>query len=174
MEILAFVFSILGQIMIITASLLKGKRMKLILLLLVGANFSYATSYVLNGTGINGAASCYLGGLIAIVSYFFDSKGKQSPHWLLAIYAALFAAVNIIFGTDILLTILAIAATMCFVISIAQPNGKMFRFWTIGNLVCWITFDIISGTYSTLLAHSCQLAGTILGVILHDRKEKAA
>lgn len=171
MEILAYIFSILGQIMIISASLIKGRRMKLILLLVFGANFSYATSYVLNGTGINGAASCYLGSILAVVNYFFDAKNKKLPRWLLFVYAALFVAVNVIFGNDVILTLLAIVATMCFVMGIAQTSGKKYRFWTCCNLVFWITFDIISHSYSTLLAHSCQMAGTILGMILHDRKE---
>lgn len=174
MEILAYIFSILGQILIISASLIKGNRMKLILLLVFGANFSYATSYIFNGTGINGAASCYLGGILAIVNYFFDVRDRKPPRWLLVIYAALFVAVNVYFGTDVLPTVLAIVATLCFVMSIAQSSGKKYRFWTIANLVFWIVFDIISGTYSTLLAHSIQMAGTILGVILHDRKEKPA
>ena len=172
MELLAYIFSILGQIFIISASLIKGNRMKLILLLVFAANFSYATSYVFNDGGINGAASCYLGGILAIVNYFFDANGKKPPRWLLVIYGLLFVAVNIIFGTNRLLTALAIAATLCFVMGIAQTSGKKYRFWTMCNLIFWITFDIIAGTGSTLLAHSCQMAGNIIGMILHDRKEQ--
>ena len=55
--ILAFVLSILGQVLNTTASLVRGSRMKLILLLVFAANFSFATSYLLNEGGNNGAAA---------------------------------------------------------------------------------------------------------------------
>lgn len=171
MEVLAFVLSTLGLISVTSASLIKGKRMKLILLLVFGGNVLYATSYVVNGSGVNGAASCYLGGALAIVSYFFDAKDRKAPKWLPPVYAALFVAVNVVFGTDVLLTVIAILATMCFVMSIGQPNGAKYRFWTTANLVLWVTYDIVSGTYSTLYAHIIQLTCTILGMVIYDRKK---
>lgn len=173
MEILAFVLSTLGLISVTSASLIKGKKMGLILFLVCCANILYATSYVLDGTGINGAASCYLGGLVAIINYFFDAKGKPVPKWLAAVYAAAFIAINIIFGTQVIPTVLAILATMCFVLSIGMPSGTKYRVWTAVNLLLWISFDIVTQTYSTLYAHGVQLAGNLVGMFIHDRKKKA-
>ena len=82
MTVLAFVLSILGQVLNTTASLVRGSRMKLILLLVFAANFSFATSYLLNDSGINGAASCYLGGILAIVNFWFTAKNRPFPKWL--------------------------------------------------------------------------------------------
>lgn len=171
MELLAFVLSTLGLISVTSASLIKGKRMALILLLVFGGNILYATSYVVDGRGINGAASCYLGGALAIVGFIFDKKGMKPPKWIPPLYAALFIAVNVIFGTDVVLTILAILATMCFVMSIGMPNGAKYRFWTTANLVLWVTFDLVSGSYNTLYAHIIQLTFTVLGMIIYDRKK---
>lgn len=173
METLAFILSTLGFISVTTASLIKGKRMKLILFLVCCANVLYATSYVLQGAGINGAASCYLGGLLAIVNYLFDAKGKAVPKWLAGVYALAFVAVNVIFGTDILPTVIAIAATMCFVLSIGMPNGAKYRFWTTLNLLLWITFDLVTHSDSTIVAHALQLTGNVIGMIIYDRKNKA-
>lgn len=172
MTVLAFVLSILGQVLNTTASLVRGSRMKLILLLVFAANFSFATSYLLNDSGINGAASCYLGGILAIVNFWFTAKNRPFPKWLPVLYGALFVAVNVIFGTDILLTAIAIAATMCFVMGIGQSNGAKYRFWTLGNLILWVTFDLVSRSISTLIPHLFQVCCTVLGMILYDRKAK--
>lgn len=173
METLALILSTLGFISVTSASLIKGKRMKLILFLVCCANVLYATSYVLQGSGINGAASCYLGGLLAIINYLFDAKGKPVPKWLAAVYALAFITVNVIVGEQVLPIILAIAATMCFVLSIGMPNGAKYRFWTALNLILWITFDIETQSYKTLVAHALQLTGNVIGMIIYDRKAKA-
>ena len=174
METLALILSTLGFISVTTASLIKGKRMKLILFLVCCANILYATSYVLQGKGINGAASCYLGGLLAIVNYLFDAKGKAVPKWLAGVYAVAFIAVNVIFGTEVLATVIAIAATMCFVASIGVPNGAKYRFWTTLNLLLWISFDLVTHSDGTIYAHALQLTGNVIGMIIYDRKAKAA
>ena len=173
MEILAFVLSTLGLISVTSASLIKGKKMGLILFLVCCGNFLYATSYVVDGSGVNGAASCYLGGVLAIVNYLFDARGKAVPKWLAAIYALAFIAINVIFGTEVIPTLLAILATMCFVLSIGMPSGTKYRIWTCVNLLLWITFDIVTRTYSTLYAHIIQLTCTVVGMFIYDRKKKA-
>ena len=70
MNILAYVLSGLSLISMIIASLTKGERMGKILFFVFCANFLTATSYLLNGQGINGAAACYLGALQSLINYF--------------------------------------------------------------------------------------------------------
>ena len=171
MEILAYVLSILGQVLNTSASLVRGSRMKLILLLVFAANTSFATSYLLNEGGINGAVSCYLGGILAIVNFWFTAKNRPFPKWLPYLYGALFVAVNVIFGTDLLLTAIAIAATLCFVLGIGQATGAKYRFWTLGNLLLWVTFDIFAKSLSTLWPHLFQVCCTVLGMVIYDRKK---
>jgi hypothetical protein len=173
MEILSYILSAIGFAAVVTASLLKGKKMKQILFLVFCGNFLYATSYLVGGSGLNGAASCYLGGVTAIINYFYDAKGKPIPKWLTALYAAAFILVNLWVGGFNLLVLLAIVATLCFVLCIGQANGKRFRFWTAFNLVLWCVYDVLTASYGTLLAHIGQLAFTVLGMVLHDRKQRS-
>ena len=163
--ILAFVLSILGQILNTTASLVRGSRMKLILLLVFAANFSFATSYLLNEGGINGAAPCSSGGILAIVNFWFTAKNKPFPKWLPVLYGALFVAVNVIFGTD-----MGKKMGGGGIMGIGQSNGAKYRFWTLGNLILWVTFDLVSMSISTLIPHLFQVGCTVLGMILYDRK----
>ena len=79
-----------------------------------------------------------------------------------------------IFGTDLLLTAVAIAATVTFVIGIVQPNGAKYRFWTAINLVLWVIFDLLALSYGTLVSHIILLLSTLLGIFLHDRKKEHA
>ena len=64
----------LGLIAMILASLVGGNKMKRILVLAFCGNLFVGLSYVFDGTGINGAASCFLGAVQTIISYFYQSK----------------------------------------------------------------------------------------------------
>lgn len=172
MKFLSYALSALGFIAVVTASLLKGKKMKQILLLVFCGNFLYATSYLVGGSGINGAASCYLGGITAIINYFFDAKDKLIPKWLAMLYAAAFILVNLWVGGFNFLVLLAILATLCFVLCIVQQNGKRYRFWTAINLLLWCTYDILTASYGTMLAHIGQLTFNVIGMLIHDRKQR--
>ncbi|MBR5442465.1 MAG: hypothetical protein IKV44_05890, partial [Clostridia bacterium] len=93
MSALPFVFSTLGLVSMIAASLVKGKSMKVILALVFCGNLFFAISYLIGGQGINGAASCFVGAAQSIINYFFDSKNKPLPKWLVAIYGLSFIGV---------------------------------------------------------------------------------
>ncbi len=174
MQILSYILSGLGLVSMICASLVKGEKMKQILLLVFCGNFLVATSYLLNGSGINGAASCYLGSVQAIINYFFDSKNKPLPKWLIALYALSFVAINLWVGGISFLCILAIVATLTFIMGILQKNGAKYRFWTMANLVLWCTYDFLSRAYSGLLTHVPLLIFNTVGMMIHDRKKKEA
>ena len=171
MQILSLVLSILGFIAVVTASLMKGNKMKQILFLVLCANFLYATSYLTGGSGINGAASCYLGSILAIINYFFESKDKTVPKWLMGIYAVSFIVLNLVVGGFKPLVYLAIVATLAFVLCINQKSGAKYRFWTMVNLLLWFLYDILSESYETTIAHAVQILFTVAGMIIHDRKK---
>ena len=173
MQILSYIFNILALCAVITASLIKGKSMKLILFLVFCSNIFIATSYLLGGSGINGAASCFLGGTQSIINYFFESKNKSIPRWLAAIYAVSFIVVNLVVGGFSPLGILSIVACLSFIMCIGQKNGAKYRFWTIVNTCLWILYDILSKSFSALTTHIPLLIFTIAGMIIHDRKQKA-
>ena len=173
MKITAFILSITGLISMITASLIKGKRMKLILFLVFCANALVATSYLLDGKGINGAAACYLGAFQSLINYFFESKGKAIPKWLIAVHALSIIALNIWVAKGItMLGTLVIVASLTFIMCIGQTNGAKYRFWTIVNVVLWCLYDIIAAAYPSLVTHASILVFTVVGMLIHDRKEK--
>lgn len=172
MQALSFVFSTLGLISMIVASLVKGKSMKVILALVFCGNFFFAVSYLFGGQGINGAASCFVGAAQSIINYFFDSKNKPIPKWLVAVYALAFVAVNLIVGGFSGLGLLAIIASLSFILCIGQKNGAKYRFWTIVNVVLWCVYDLLSKSFGALTSHIPLLIFTVAGMIIHDRKGK--
>ena len=172
MDILAVLLNLMGVSLAIASSLWKKATIKQILLLICGANLLIATSYLLQGEGINGAVSCYLAFVMAIVNYFFQVKRKPIPKWLIGIYALSFIAVNVFSNGFNLYTLLAIAAALFFVASLLQYGGKGYRFCSIFNTSIWSTYDILVGAYAALLTHGTLLIVNLTGMLLYDIKKK--
>lgn len=168
MDILAIVLSTLGTVCICITPLLKGRDMKLILLLVFLTNVFLAVSYILSGA-YNGAVSCGVGAAQSIINYFFQRKGKPIPRWLIGIYGAAFLVVNLLVLSK-LADVLAILAAMAFVLEISQKNGKLFRMWKAVNAVLWIVYDLVTLSFGPLSTHAIQLGSTVVGMILHDKK----
>ena len=179
METLAYIFSFLGLISMISASLVKGKNMKLILFLVCCGNAFVGIAFLLEGKGLNGAASCFVGAAVTIINYFFEVKGKKVPKALTIAYGLIFTVVNIIVSggfkdtdaTGIICGAVAIAACWMFCMCIGQENGAKYRFWTILNMALWLIYDVLSSSYSVLVSHALQLLFPIVGKILFDRKK---
>ena len=173
MKISALILSVLGLVSMILASLIKGNKMKLTLFFVFWGNFLVATSYLLDGKGINGAAACYLGSVQVLINYIFESKNKPLPKWLLGIYALLIVAVNIYVANGVTpLGIWVIVTSLTFIICISQPNGKGYRFWTIVNMCMWCIYDIIAFAFPSLITHVILFVFTVAGMIIHDKKSK--
>jgi hypothetical protein len=170
LDILAYILSFLGTVSIIASCLVKGKNMKVILSLVFAANVFVAVGYLVGGDGINGAISCFIGAAQAFINYFFERKNKSVPIWLIVIYCVAFAAFNLACGFSIP-CLVAILASMTFVMCIGQKSGAKYRFWTIFNIVLWCLFDVLSHAYPALLmTHIPQLLFTVLGILIYDRK----
>ena len=173
MDTLAFILSALGTICICAASFLKGKNMKFILLLVFLTNALMGISYILTGA-FNGAVSSILGAVQTILNYFlFERKNKSIPKWLIVIYALSFLIVNLLVFERIL-DLLALVATMAFIMEICQKTGKQYRFWVVVNSILWVTYDVISRSYGPLSTHAILLVSTLVGMVMHDKKEKKA
>lgn len=171
MHILTYSLNVVSLILMVSASLIKGKKMTLILFLVFMANFLFATSYILDGHGINGAATCYLGAVQTIINYFFTVRNRDIPKKLIAVYALSFIMINIAVSGGITpLGLLVIVASLCFVLCINQKNGAKYRFWTFINISLWCVYDILSGAFNGLITHFPQLIFLVVGIIIHDRK----
>ena len=173
MPILSYALKTVSTLLTIAAVLIKGVNLNFIQVLLFVANVVSGVGYIADGAaGYNAAGTCIIAGVQAIINYSFQSKNKPIPKYLIVIYAVSFIAYNIVVSGLNLPCVIAIAAALCFVMSIAQPNGKMFRFWCIFNNIVWIAYDLVAATYSGLIIHVTMLAVTIFGILLHDLKKK--
>lgn len=173
MNIPALIFNILGTVSIILASVVGGDKMKRILALLFLGNVFVGVGYLFEGAGINGAASCFLGAAQSVVSYCFRSKNKPIPKWVILLYALSFVVLNFaVAGTVTGPVLLAIVATLAFVMGIIQSKGAIYRFWTLMNMLLWGVYDIWTGTYSALVTHVILFVFTVIGMIVHDTKKK--
>lgn len=172
METLAFIISTLGTISICIPSFLKGKNMQLILLFVFSANILVATSYLLTGES-NGAVSCFIGGGQTIINYFFDRKNKPLPIWLIVIYALAFILMNMLVF-EVLEDLVAMLASLSFILCIGQKNGTKYRLCTVLNSSLWMTYDLISSSYGPLLTHGILFASSVFGIIVHDIRKKTS
>lgn len=185
-EPIGSVFVFLGMGAIIASYLLKGKSMKVILILAFLSNAFVAIGYLLQGQGINGAASCLTGAVFSIINFLFDSKNKEVPRPLVAFYGLAFIGINVAVNfknmvkfeggfsfvpIQIVLCVLAILGCLAFVMCIGQKNGAKYRFWNIMNMLMWCTYDIISGNFVVLITHLIQMGFAVVGMIIHDRKK---
>ena len=169
---LSYVLSISGLILMILASLIKGEKMRTTLFLVFCSNVFVGTSYLFDGSGINGAAALYLGSLQTLINYFYESKQKPIPRWLIVCYAVAIIILNIVVaGKVTALGVLVIVASLTFIFCIGQKNGAGYRFWTIVNMLLWCLYDVLAGVYSALLTHGTLLVFTVVGMILHDRNK---
>ena len=170
MESISYLLSISGLGCSVTASLLKGRGIGKILIFVFLGNMLVALSYFAGGNG-GGAVSCLLGGLQAIVNYFFDKKGKPLPVWLLSVYAVSFLLANLLVFSSLADTV-AILASLTFILCIGQKNGKRYRWWNGINVCLWCLYDILQHAWGPLLTHGILLASTFLGMVIYDRKKE--
>ena len=170
MQILSYILSLAGLGAMITASLIKGKNMKTILLFVFLGNIFVATSYLMTG-GINGAVSCYIGGAQTLINYFYDRNKKPLHKWLIAVYAVAFVVLNLMTGFS-WLCMLAIIASLTFILCIGQKVGSKYRFWTLVNMGLWCLYDVLSGSFGVLFTHGTQLVFALIGMVIHDRNNK--
>lgn len=168
MKTLAFILSAIGTICICIPPLLKGKNMKLILLLIFSTNVLLATSYFLTGA-FNGTATCCIGAIQTIINYFLERKNKPIPVWLIVIYACTFTIVNILLFTHVA-DIIALLAALMFVFGISQKSGKGYRLWTMVNTLLWILYDFTTASFGPLSTHAIQLTTILIGMVMHDKK----
>ena len=173
MDTLAFILSISGLIMGVSASIIKGKKIGLTLLCVLLSNFLMATSYLVGGDGINGAISCYIGFLQAGINFLFQRKNKEIPKWLIGVYALVFITANLL-GEISWFSALSIVACLTFIGGIAQKNGKSYRRWHVINSSLWCTYDIVTESYEPLVSHLILLTFDVVGILIHDRKQKHA
>ena len=171
LEALAFALSIGSLVSLLVGSVLDGKRMRLILFLIFLGNILLAVSYLLQGSGINAAASCFLGGGQAIVNYGFQSKGKPIPRWLLLCYMLSFVVLNVWLSKGITLPCaLVLLGSFTFIMCIAQSSGIRFRLWSMSNALIYLVYDLVVASYSAVVTHVVLFLFALIGLLFTDLK----
>ncbi len=171
MQTIYIILSTLGLAAFVAAALIKGEEIKKNLFFVFTGSLLVGISYLFTPLGINGAVSSFVGGAQAIINYFFSSRKKSIPAWLIAFYAALFLGLNLaVLSSPI--GVLALMASMCFVGSICVKTGKGYRMWQIANSFLWIGYDFLSKSYGPFLTHSVLFCFTVVGMIINDVRDK--
>lgn len=172
MVFLSTLLSFISLGFLIFASLVKGKRMGLILAFVCIGNVLQGIGYIFAGDAEGGVIACFYGALIAFVNSFFDKKERSVPLWLLAVYAVVFVAINLLTsGVGDYSAFIVIAAFLAYVLGTASKSGKMYRIWSISNSTLWCVYDIVTASYGVLPTHIILLSVSLIGMIIHDRKK---
>ena len=172
MDVLSFISNLLGLVCVLLASLIKGERIKTTLFFVCLGNVLIAAGYLFAGNGFHCAASGLVAGVLTVINFFLQSKGRPLPRWLIAVYAPLMIAVNLLVGDLSRLTLLAVLACMAFVLSIFQANGRGYRLCVLFNTATWSVYDALSHAWNGLATHVVLFAFTLLGALVWDRKSK--
>ena len=170
MQTISYILSLAGLGASVIASLLKGKGIGKILVFVFLGNMLVALSYLVGANG-GGAVSCFIGGVQALINFFFDRKEKPLPVWLLAVYALMFLTANLLVFS-VPADVVAILASLTFILCIGQKNGKRYRIWNGINVCLWCLYDILRGAWGPLLTHGVLLTSTVLGMLIYDRKKE--
>ncbi|MBQ2743851.1 MAG: YgjV family protein [Oscillospiraceae bacterium] len=148
-----------------------GKTMKSVLIFNFLGNLLVGLSYLLVNT-LNGAAICAVACVQVVINYIFDMKRKKAPNWLIAIYALAFLAVNLL-SFACWYDVIALAAAMCFVLSVAQPDPKYYRLFFITNSSLWIIYDALAKAHGNLITHTALFIATFIAICVRDEKKKS-
>lgn len=166
METASYILSLIATVLGIIEPF--NKKMNVILLFSLFGNFIVATSYFLV-KAISGGVICSVACIILIINYFFAVKEKKVPVWLLGIYILSFTVVNLlVFGHWY--DVLALLASIMFVLSISQTNTLFYRIFFMSNSLLWIVYDIVAGAYGNLATHIILFVATIISTVIRNRK----
>ncbi len=143
-----------------------GKKMKTILMFNFLGNLLVGISYLLVSS-FSGTAICFVACVQVIINYLFNIQGKMLPKLLVAFHVVGFLGVNILTFRN-WYDVLALAASLLFVLSVAQNNTKYYRFLFASNSMLWILYDLLSKSYGNLFTHVVLFAATLLAMVVHD------
>jgi len=146
------------------------KKMKTILIFNLLGNVLAGLSYLLTRS-YSGCGICLVAALGLIVNYQFTAKDRPIPRWIVCIHAAAFVGVNLMTFAA-WYDAFALAASLLFVLSIAQSSAKHYRLLYISNSLCWVVYDIFAGAYANLMTHVVLSVAIFGAILVRDRKQK--
>ena len=146
-----------------------GKKMSVVLILNFLGNLLVAVSYTLVSS-ISGAVICFTACVQVVINYFFDANKKKLPIGLIIAYAVVFLLVNL-FAFTSWYDLFSLAATMAYVLSMAQSDVKKYRVLYAANSFLWIAYDIMTQSYGNLWTHIILFLSTGAAILLNRKKD---
>lgn len=143
-----------------------GKKMRTVLTLSLLGNVCVGISYLLIQK-YSGAIVCATAAIQLIINYCYSVRDKKLPKTLIAVHLVSFLAVNLITFAA-WYDLLALVASLLFVLSVAQENAKHYRLLYVSNSLVWIFYDIVVGAYGNLATHVILFIATIIAVVYRD------
>lgn len=158
--IIAQVFGVLG--IIANVSSMQFKKRKQILAALLCLNLFSALNFIF----LNKLSSAYIS-LFAvieiIINYLFESRKKEVPKPLVALYAV----ISIILGSlnfTGLIDLLPIACAILFCITIVIKKEQHIRVAMLLTQLLWFIFDISVGAYVFSLSNLFAIVSTLIAI----------
>lgn len=171
MQTISYILSFSALVLMTLPSLLKGKNMKGILLLLCIGNGVMGINYLLSG-GINGAVTSFIGVVTTLVNFTLEVKKKPVPAWLRGVYFTISIVMNLVISKGFTIgVLLVILAGLAYQMSVTSKSGKQYRFYIFFNLLIWCIYDIISASYGVLPTHATQLVINVASMLFFDKKK---
>jgi hypothetical protein len=147
------------------------KKMKTVLLFKFLVNGLVCANYLLAGDGYSGALICAVAIFCLTINYFFTSKGKEIPVWVVVFHSVIFLAANLLTFTY-WYDVFTLIASLLFVLCIAQKTTKFYRLLYIGNCLVWIPYDILAGAWGNLFTHTVLSIAIFISIAINDRKKQ--
>ncbi len=148
------------------------KKMKMVLIISSLVNALVGISYLLTDS-YSGAMICAAAIVCLSINYFITSRDKAIPLWAIVLESMIFLAANVVTFRH-LYDVLAVIASLLFVLSIAQKTTKYYRLVYIANTLIWIPYDILAKSKGNLFTHVILAIAIIASIIVRDVKKQKA
>ena len=165
MEILSYILSSVATVLGLLEPF--NKKMKHILIfnflgnLLVGISYLLVSSY-------SGAVICGVALLQLMINYTYTSNNKAIPIFIIIIHGVSFVGINMLIFR-MWYDILALIASLLFVLSVAQEKTKHYRLLYGLNSMSWIAYDLLAGAYGNLSTHIILFIATSIAIFMRDK-----
>ena len=138
-----------------------GKKMRTVLIFNFLGNFLVALSYLAIRT-YNGFFICCAACIQVLINYLFKMNNKKLPAWLVVFYIISFAAINML-NFSHWYDLLALAASIIFVMSVAQTNTKFYRLY----------YALCAGAFGNLSTHIILSVSIFAAIVVRDKKKSS-
>lgn len=159
---------LLSGILTVIVYLLPRRRQ--MLAVAAAANFAAGLSFLLLGSG-SASVICFVAVAQTTVNCLHDLRGSRIAWWELLLFSLLYLAGGALQYRS-LPDLLPLGAAVFFMAAMSQSREQRIRWFSCGNAVLWIVYDVIVAS-SALLSHLVTLAALLLALLRGEKGKKA-